>query len=85
MPIECKYFTRVHIAILGPLPEAKDKSRYILLIVDYLSKWSEMFLIPNQEAVTIANILYKEIFKRYGSIKSIVSDFMSKVESALCE
>ena len=58
-------------------------------MVDSLSKWPEAFPLPNQEAVTIANTLYKEVFTRYGAIKSIVSDrgrnFISKVVSALAE
>ena len=89
LPIETECFSRVHMDILGPLPEATDKSKYILLVVDSLSKWPEAFPIPNQEAVTIARTLYREIFTRYGAIKSIVSDrgknFMSKVVSALSE
>ena len=89
MPVETECFNRIHMDILGPLPEATDKSKYILLVVDSLSKWPEAFSLPNQEAVTIARTLYKEVFTRYGAIKSIVSDrgrnFMSKVVSALCE
>ena len=34
MPIESECFSRVHMDILGPLPEATDKSKYILLVVD---------------------------------------------------
>ena len=89
MPVKTQSFNRLHMDILGPLPEASDKSKYILLVVDSLSKWPEAFPISNQEAVTIANTLYRDIFTRYGAVKSIVSDrgrnFMSKLVSALCE
>ena len=89
MPVEAHCFARLHMDILGPLPQATDGSKYILLVVDSLSKWPEAFSIPNQEATTIAKTLYREIFTRYGAIKSIVSDrgrnFMSKLVTTLCE
>ena len=83
-----KHFERVHMDILGPLPTAKDNSKYILLVVDSFTKWPEAFPLKDQEAITIANTLYKEIFTRYGAIKTLVSDrganFMSKVVQSLC-
>ena len=57
MPVETHCFDRLHMDILGPLPQAPDGSKYILLVVDSLSKWPEAFSIPNQEAVTIAKTL----------------------------
>ena len=87
MPL-VKHFERVHMDILGPLPQAEDKSKYVLLIVDSFSKWPEAFPLKDQEAVTIAKTLYKEIFTRYGAIKTLISDrganFMSKIVQSLC-
>lgn len=82
-------FSRVHIDILGPLPKTKQGYQYILLIVDSFSKWTEAFPLATQEAKDIAEILYNEIFTRYGAPRTIVSDrgknFMSKLVNALCE
>ena len=88
MPIE-DVFSRLHMDILGPITTTKDGYKYILLIVDSFSKWPEAFPLKTQEATEIANVLYKEIFTRYGAPRTIISDrgknFMSNLVSALCE
>lgn len=43
-------YERVALDILGPLPETVDKIRYVLVVGDYFSKWTEAFALPNQEA-----------------------------------
>ena len=87
MPIVDR-FDRWHIDFLGPFRPAKDKSRYVLLVVDSFSRWCEAFPTVSQDAVTVANILYKEIFTRFGAPRSLVSDrgrqFMSHLVKALC-
>ena len=47
------------IDFVGPLPEASDGSKYILTISDYFSKRVEALGIPNKEAVTGAEALFK--------------------------
>ena len=47
---------------------------YVLVIVDYFSKWVEAFPIRDKSAVTICNILLNEIFWRYGPPTFLHSD-----------
>ena len=47
--------------------------KYILGVQDYFSKWTEMVLIPNKKASTIAKELYF-MFTRYGCPRRIISD-----------
>ncbi|MEW8544998.1 MAG: transposase family protein, partial [Candidatus Thiodiazotropha sp.] len=69
--------------------KTKEGFLYILLVVDSFSKWTEAFPMRTQEAKEVADILYNEIFTRYGAPRTIVSDrgrnFMSKLVNALCE
>lgn len=60
--------------ILGPLPESKNKKKYILVVCDYLTKWTEAFALPNQKSETIAKILIEEIFCRHGVPNKIMTD-----------
>lgn len=88
LPVE-EPFSRIHIDILGPLPKSKEGYQYVLLIVDSFSKWTEAHPLRTQDAKDTANVLYNEIFTRYGAPRTIVSDrgknFMSKLVGALCE
>ena len=87
MPIE-PLFGRWHMDFIGPLRTAADGSKYILLLVDSFSRWCESFAIKSADAVTVAKILYTDIFTRYGAPSSLVSDrgqqFMSQLVKALC-
>ena len=88
LPVE-DVCSRVHIDILCSLPKTKEGFQYILLVVDSFSKWTEAFPMRTQEVKEVADILYNEIFTRYGAPQTIVSDrgrnFMSKLVNALCE
>ena len=81
-------FHRFHMDFIGPLKTAADGSKYILLIVDSFSRWPEAFPLPASDATTVARVLYREIFTRYGAPRSLVSDrgpqFMSSLVNALC-
>ena len=47
---------RVAMDILGPLPMTQAGNKYILVIGDYFTKWTEAFPMPNMEAQTVAHI-----------------------------
>uniref|UniRef100_A0A3P9IDH0 Integrase catalytic domain-containing protein n=1 Tax=Oryzias latipes TaxID=8090 RepID=A0A3P9IDH0_ORYLA len=76
-------FERVALDILGPLPETPNKNKYILVIGDYFSKWTEAFPLPNQEAQSIAKVLTEEWVCRFGAPRSIHSDQGRNFESTL--
>ena len=48
------------------LPRTLDGNQYAVVFVDYLTKWPEVFAVPNQSAETIANLFVREIIKRTG-------------------
>ena len=81
-------FSRLHIDILGPLPKTKDGYRYILMVVDSFSKWTEAFPLQTMEAREVAWKLYDEIICRFGCPDSILTDraqnFMSNLLKELC-
>ena len=80
---------RIAIDIVGPLPETDHGNRYIMVVADYFTKWTEAFGIPNQEAVTVADKLVREVLCRFGNARQIHSDqgrnFESRVFKAVCE
>lgn len=58
---------RVATDILGELPKTDRGNRYILVVSDYFTKWTDSFAMPNMEAQTVAKILVEEVFAKLGS------------------
>ena len=80
---------RIAIDILGPLPETPRKNKFILVVSDYFTKWTESYPLPNQEATTVAEKLVNEFICRFGVPRELHSDqgrnFESKVFAEICK
>jgi len=74
---------RVALDILGPLPETPKGNKYIVVIGDYFSKWTEAFPLPNQEAETVAKLLVEQWVCRFGAPRIIHTDQGRNFESRL--
>ncbi|GBM00489.1 Transposon Ty3-G Gag-Pol polyprotein, partial [Araneus ventricosus] len=59
-------FERMALDILGPLPVTTKGNRYVLVLMDYFTKWPEAIPIPDQEASTVAEELVRAWISRYG-------------------
>ena len=58
---------RVGIDIIGPLPETDLRNCYIVVIVDYFSRWIEAYGIPDHTALTVADKFVLECLCRFGA------------------
>ena len=38
---------RIAIDVLGPLPKTPQRNKFILVVSDYFTKWTENYPIPN--------------------------------------
>lgn len=83
MPLPTRPWDWISTDITGPFPLTESGNKYILVVVCGFSKWVEAFPIPNQEAETIAGILVRELFCRYGCPSVIHSDQGRNFESRL--
>ncbi|GJZ20239.1 reverse transcriptase domain-containing protein [Tanacetum coccineum] len=60
------------IDFMGPFPSSHG-NKYILVAVDYLSKWVEAKALPTNEARVVVKFL-KSLFTRFGTPRAIISD-----------
>ncbi|GJU26209.1 reverse transcriptase domain-containing protein [Tanacetum coccineum] len=60
------------IDFMGPFPSSKG-NKYILVAVDYLSKWVEAKALPTNDARVVCKFL-KSLFARFGAPRAIISD-----------
>ncbi|CAC5405631.1 unnamed protein product [Mytilus coruscus] len=74
---------RIATDILGKLPETEDGNKYIFVVSDYYTKWTESFAMPNIEAKTVAKIIVEEVIVRFGVPHWIHSDQGRQFESLL--
>nr|GEV28208.1 reverse transcriptase domain-containing protein [Tanacetum cinerariifolium] len=68
----CEIFGVWCIDFMGPFPSLKE-NKYILVAVDYLSKWVESKTLPTNDARVVVKFL-KSLFSRFGTPKAIISD-----------
>ena len=61
------------IDFMGPFPPSFG-NLYILLAVDYVSKWVEAIACPRNDANTVVSFLKKNILSRFGTPRTIISD-----------
>ncbi|GKF89152.1 reverse transcriptase domain-containing protein, partial [Tanacetum coccineum] len=60
------------IDFMGPFPSSRG-NKYILVAVDYLSKWVEAKALPTNDARVVFKFL-KSLFARFGAPHAIISD-----------
>nr|GEX82652.1 reverse transcriptase domain-containing protein [Tanacetum cinerariifolium] len=68
----CEIFDVWGIDFMGPFSSLRG-NRYILVVVDFLSKWVEAKALPNNDARVVVKFL-KSIFARFGTPRVIISD-----------
>ncbi|CAF4354949.1 unnamed protein product [Rotaria sp. Silwood2] len=79
----------VGIDLTGPLPKTRRGNSYILVVIDYFTKWVELFPLANTKAKTIAQLFLDEVICRFGFPVRIISDngvqFLSSIFTNVCQ
>ncbi|GFW71980.1 transposon Tf2-11 polyprotein [Trichonephila clavipes] len=85
IPIASNYPNEiVTLDLLGPYPASRpERYRFLLVITDHFTKWSELIPLRKTSAQAIANALFENCISRYGAPISLISDngphFISEV------
>ncbi|GJV07478.1 reverse transcriptase domain-containing protein [Tanacetum coccineum] len=68
----CEIFDMWGIDFMGPFPSSRW-NKYIIVAVDYLSKWVEAKALPTNDARVVVKVL-KSLFALFGTPRVIISD-----------
>ncbi|GKA92174.1 reverse transcriptase domain-containing protein [Tanacetum coccineum] len=68
----CEIFDMWGIDFMGPFPKSY-KFEYILVAVDYVSKWAEAQALPTNDARVVVTFI-KKLFCRFRMPKALISD-----------
>ena len=71
--LEVEVFDLWGIDFMGPFP-ASYNNLYILLAVDYVSKWVEAIPTRTNDAKVVAHFLRSNIFSRFGTPRALITD-----------
>ena len=71
--LEVELFDLWGIDFMGPF-SASYNNLYILLVVDYVSKWVEAIPTRTNDAKVVAQFLRSHIFSRFGTPRALITD-----------
>src|SRR3954469_23425478 len=67
-------FYQVGIDFVGPLPLTLQGNKYIIVAMDYMTKWPEARPVPQATAEETSRFIYKDIICRHGCPAKLLSD-----------
>lgn len=82
-------FERWALDFVGPITLASKGKSYILVYMDYVTKWIKVKALPRATEQVVADFLYEDIFTHFGIPRKIVTDqgtlFTSKLIQSLMQ
>ena len=59
---------------MGPLPQGKRQMKFLLVTIDYFTKWVEAEALATITEAKVQNFVWKNIVYRFGILRTIISD-----------
>ncbi|KAL7291774.1 hypothetical protein TKK_0014559 [Trichogramma kaykai] len=79
----------IAVDFMGPYPITARRKRFILVVTDLFSRWTEAFAMTASDTPKLIKLLEEEVFGRWGYPQSILSDngpqFRSLAWKQACE
>ena len=74
---------------VGPLSEITRGNKYIIVTMDYLTKWPEAKVLPDAKASSATSFFYEDIVCQHGCPKVLLTDkgthFVNELLDTLCQ
>ena len=79
-------FSMWGIDMIGPInPKASNGHLFILVAIDYFTKWIEANLYTNVTAKNVARFIRRDIIARYGVPEAIITDNGSNLNNRIID
>jgi len=70
--------------ILGPFPKATGQHKFLLVTVDYFTKWVEAEAVASITEREVRKFIWKTIIIRFGVPKAMIFDNSRQAARLLC-
>ena len=67
-------FAQRRLDIVGPFPKATGNKKYLLVGIDYFTKWVKTEPLANIRDVDVKRFIWKNIITRFGVPHTLISD-----------
>lgn len=67
-------FHRFAMDTVGPFPTSASGNKYIIVAVEYYTRWVEAWAVPDRTAKTTAKFLMEEVIARFGRPEELITD-----------
>lgn len=67
-------FAKWGVDIVGPMPPGKGKRKFLLVVVDYFTKWSEAEALATITTANVIKFLWNSVICRFGIPYAFVTD-----------
>ena len=67
-------FAKWGINLIGPLPTARAQAKFVIVVIDYFTKWIEAKPLTTITEAKCTCFIWKNIICRFGVLHSIVTD-----------
>ena len=74
-------FAQWGLDILGPFPLAIGNQRFVLVAVDYFTKWAEAEVLANIRDVNVKKFVWKNIVTGFGVSDTLISNNGLQIDS----
>ncbi|CAL2278098.1 unnamed protein product [Prunus armeniaca] len=76
-------FCTVGLDLIGPMPQGKGQVKYVVVAVDYFTKWVEVKAPAIIAAARIEDFVWTHICYRFGIPCAIITDNVKQFDSDL--
>jgi hypothetical protein len=74
IPVATQPFEHIGLDLMGPFQESDSGNKWILIMIDYLTKWPVIMALPDKQAETMARAFIKQLVCNHRAPECLLSN-----------